>query len=678
MRIKNLTIATLGIAACCFISCKQDKTEASREHYIETKYMDQSVKPGDNFYEYAVGNWMKTAKIPGDQSYVGGFYDIVDSTKKRIRSVLEDAAKSQGKAGSIQQKVGDFYASGMDSVTINKRGAEPVKPLLVKIDAIKSVPELMKFVAEEEKNGTESLIGFMVYADQKNSAMNIAWLTQKGLGLPDRDYYFKNDKETKAIQDAYKNYLTSLFKLTGSDASTAAKNTETVYNIEKNLASSHKTNVELRDVAANYNKVTLSKIEKDQPNLNWNQFFTTLGAKVESLDMEQPAYYDKLNAMLKTVPLADWKLYLKAHSLTSYADLLSSDFEKASFEYKKVLSGQKKQKPRWELMGIAADKGLGDALGQLYVEKYFPPEAKKRMDELISNLTKAFAKRIQQLDWMSDATKKTAEEKLNAISRKIGYPDKWRDYSKVNIDKTKYFENTIACNRDNFEFQLSQLGKPVDKTLWITTPATVNAFYNPYLNDINFPAAILQYPMFDKDADDAFNYGGIGMVIGHELTHGFDDQGSQYDKIGNMKDWWSKEDKAKFNEKVKQIQKLYSGFTILNDLHVNGELTTGENIADFGGIAIAYDAFKMTEQGKGNKKIDGFTPDQRFFLAMGNAWRTKMTDELSRQLINVDTHSPDNWRVLGPLMNFEPFYKAFNVKPGDKMYKEPKDRIKIW
>ncbi len=300
------------------------------------------------------------------------------------------------------------------------------------------------------------------------------------------------------------------------------------------------------------------------------------------------------------------------------------------------------------------------------------------MDELISNLTKAFAKRIQQLDWMSDATKKTAEEKLNAIGRKIGYPDKWRDYSKVNIDKTKYFENTIACNRDNFEFQLSQLGKPVDKTLWITTPATVNAFYNPYLNDINFPAAILQYPMFDKDADDAINYGGIGMVIGHELTHGFDDQGSQYDKIGNMKDWWSKEDKTKFNEKVKQIQKLYSGFTILNDLHVNGELTTGENIADFGGIAIAYDAFKMTEQGKGNKKIDGFTPDQRFFLAMGNAWRTKMTDELSRQLINVDTHSPDYWRVLGPLMNFEPFYKAFNVKPGDKMYKEPKDRIKIW
>lgn len=303
--------------------------------------MDQSVKPGDNFYEYAVGNWMKTAKIPGDQSYVGGFYDIVDSTKKRVRSVLEDAAKSQGKAGSIQQKVGDFYASGMDSVTINKRGAEPVKPLLTKIDAIKSVPELMKFIAEEEKNGTESLIGFMVYADQKNSAMNIAWLTQKGLGLPDRDYYFKNDKETKAIQDAYKNYLTSLFKLTGSDASTAAKNTETVYNIEKNLASSHKTNVELRDVAANYNKVTLSKIEKDQPNLNWNQFFTTLGAKVESLDMEQPAYYDKLNAMLKTVPIADWKLYLKAHSLTSYADLLSSDFEKASFEYKKSCRGKR-------------------------------------------------------------------------------------------------------------------------------------------------------------------------------------------------------------------------------------------------------------------------------------------------------------------------------------------------
>jgi putative endopeptidase len=677
MKSNILSVVTLGIVGCCLISCKQNKAETAR-HYIETKYFDQSTKPGDDFYQYVNGSWMKTAKIPGDQTYIGSFYDVIDSTKIRVKSILEDAAKNESKVGSIQQKVGDFYASGMDSVTINKRGFDPVKPLLGKIDAIKSVPEFMKLVAEEEKNGTESLISFMVYADQKNSTMNIAWLTQKGLGLPDRDYYFKNDKETKAIQDAYKKYLTTLFKLTGSDNATAIKNTETVYNIEKDLASSHKTNVQLRDVAANYHKMELSKIEKDQPNLGWNQFFTTLGAKAESLDMEQPAYYDKLNSMLKTVPLSDWKLYLKVHSLTSYANLLSSDFEKASFDYKKSLTGQKKQKPRWELLGMETDKELGDALGQLYAEKYFPPEAKKRMDELITNLTKAFANRIQNLDWMSAATKKTAEEKLNAIGRKIGYPDKWRDYSKVTIDKTKYFENSIACNRNNFEFQLSQLGKPVDKTLWITTPATVNAFYNPYLNDINFPAAILQYPMFDKDADDAINYGGIGMVIGHELTHGFDDQGSQYDKIGNMKDWWLKEDKTKFNEKVKQIQKLYSGFTVLNNLHVNGELTTGENIADFGGIAIAYDAFKMTKQGKGNTKIDGFTPDQRFFLALGNAWRTKMTDEMSRQLINIDTHSPDNWRVLGPLMNFEPFYKAFNLKPGNKMYREPKDRIKIW
>jgi putative endopeptidase len=677
MKSNILSVVTLGIVGCCLISCKQNKAETAR-HYIETKYFDQSIKPGDDFYQYVNGSWMKTAKIPGDQTYIGSFYDVIDSTKIRVKSILEDAAKNESKVGSIQQKVGDFYASGMDSVTINKRGFDPVKPLLGKIDAIKSVPEFMKLVAEEEKNGTESLISFMVYADQKNSTTNIAWLTQKGLGLPDRDYYFKNDKETKAIQNAYKKYLTTLFKLTGSDNATAIKNTETVYNIEKDLASSHKTNVQLRDVAANYHKMELSKIEKDQPNLGWNQFFTTLGAKVESLDMEQPAYYDKLNSMLKTVPLSDWKLYLKVHSLTSYANLLSSAFEKASFDYKKSLTGQKKQKPRWELLGMETDKELGDALGQLYAEKYFPPEAKKRMDELITNLTKAFANRIQNLDWMSAATKKTAEEKLNAIGRKIGYPDKWRDYSKVTIDKTKYFENSIACNRNNFEFQLSQLGKPVDKTLWITTPATVNAFYNPYLNDINFPAAILQYPMFDKDADDAINYGGIGMVIGHELTHGFDDQGSQYDKIGNMKDWWLKEDKTKFNEKVKQIQKLYSGFTVLNNLHVNGELTTGENIADFGGIAIAYDAFKMTKQGKGNTKIDGFTPDQRFFLALGNAWRTKMTDEMSRQLINIDSHSPDNWRVLGPLMNFEPFYKAFNLKPGNKMYREPKDRIKIW
>lgn len=678
MKIKISYLVKCSIAAAALVSCKKNETEPKREHFIETQNIDKSVKPGDDFYDYANGSWLKTAKIPAEYSTTGSMLDVHLTIQKRLKGLLEDAAKNNSKRGSIEQKVGDFYSSGMDSATVNKRGYEPVKPLLAKIDAVKYVPELMKFIAEEEKNGTESLVNFFVYADQKNSTMNIAWLTQAGIGLPERDYYFRTDKETIGVQNAYKQYLITLFKLTGSDAETAVKNSETVYNIEKELAFSHKTAVQLRDVQANYNKVSLDKIEKDQPNIGWKAFLQNIGAKADSVDMEQPAYYAKLNAMLKTVPIADWKLYLKAHTLDSYADLLSKDFDDAAFSYDKILSGQKKQRSRWERIAGKADKSLGDALGQLYVEKYFPPEAKQKIDGLISNLVKAYSSHIQKLDWMSDATKKTAEEKLKAISRKIGYPDKWRDYSKVNIDKTKYFENSVACRRNNFDYMLSQLGKPVDKSLWDMTAPTLNAYYDPFHNDINFPAGILQYPMFDKDADDAVNYGGIGMVIGHEITHGFDDQGSQYDKDGNMKDWWAKEDKTKFGEKVQQIQKLYDSFAIFKGLNINGALTSGENIADLGGITIAYDAFKMTKQGQSNEKIDGFTPDQRFFLAYANLWRAKQTDESVRQQVQTDPHSPNKWRINGPLMNFDPFYKAFNVKPGEKMYKKPEDRIKIW
>ncbi len=683
--IKNSILCVLISLATVLNSCKQNDTETKRTHFIETEYIDNAVKPGDDFYQYANGKWLDTAKIPEEYPSAGVSMEVRLTIQKRLKDILEDAAKNDSKAGSIKQKVGDFYISGLDSTTINKRGYEPVKPLLAKIDAVNSVPSLMQIAVEETKNvydpnafTFQNLFGFLVYADQKNSTKNIAWLLQGGLGLPERDYYFRTDAATSGVQNAYKNYLTTLFKLTGSDAASAAKSTETVYNIEKELASSHKNAVELRDVLGNYNKVALEKIEKEQPNIGWKAFFTNIGAKVDSVDMEQPAYYAKLNTMLKTVPIADWKIYLKAHALSSYANLLDKNFEDAAFAYSKILSGQKKQQPRWMRISKNIDIDLGDALGQLYVEKYFPPEAKQKVDELINNIVKAYSIHIQNLDWMSDATKKTAEEKLNAISRKIGYPDKWRDYNKVNIDKSKYFENTIACNQNNFYYALSQLGKPVDKSLWGMTAPTLNAYYDPMHNDINFPAGILQFPFFDKDADDAVNYAGIGLVIGHEISHAFDDMGSQYDKIGNIHDWWTKDDKAKFNEKVVQIQKLYDGFAVFKDLHINGKLTTGENIADFGGVAIAYDAFKMTKQGKSNKKIDGFTPDQRFFLAYANSWRNKRTDEYTRQQVQTDPHSTPNWRVNGPLMNFEPFYKAFDVKPGEKMYRKPEGRIKIW
>jgi putative endopeptidase len=677
MKIKKL-LTTLGIIALCSNFYAQNKPSSTRREFIETKNIDNSIKPGNDFYDYANGNWLKTAKIPSNSNGAGSSKEVDLTTQDRLKNILQNVAENDNNTGSIQQKVGDYYASGMDSVTINKRGYEPVKLLLAKIQNINSIPSLINYVAEEEKNGTESILGFSLEPDQKNSTENIIWAVQSGIGLPERDYYFRTDKPTLAIQNAYKNYIANLFKLTGSDAATATNNAETVYNIEKDLAFSHKTAVELRDVEANYNKVSLDKIKKEQPNISWNKIFDELGVKVESADMEQPAYYAKLNEMLQSVPLSNWKLYLKAHTLNSYANLLSQSFQDANFIYIKNLTGQKVQRKRADLMAINADAELGDALGQLYVEKYFTAEAKKRIDELVTNLTTAFANRIQHLDWMSEATKKTAEEKLSAIRRKIGYPEKWRDYSKVNIDKTKFFENSVSCNRNNFDYLLSQLGKPVDKNRWEMTAPTVDAYYNPYGNDINFPAGILQYPLFDKDADDAVNYGAIGVIIGHEMTHGFDDQGSQYDKVGNINDWWTKDDKTKFNQKVVQIQKLYDTFPVFSDLNINGKLTTGENMADFGGISIAYAAFKMTKEGQSNIKIDGFTPDQRFFLSFANIWRAKFTDQSIRQKVQTDPHSTRKWRVNGPLMNFTPFYKAFDVKHGEKMYNDEKNRIKIW
>lgn len=667
----------LGALASCGVAAFTAQTGPGK-HFIQTQFIDHSVKPGDNFYNYVNGKWLDTVQIPSDKVAIGGFNTLYDETQVKLKGILKEAQKNDAVKGSIEQKVGDFYASGMDTVTIDARGYEPIKPMLAQIDAITDVSSLIEYIANRKKNGGGGLIAFGVGADEKNSSMNIAGVGQTGIGLPDRDYYFKNDAATTAIQNAYKNYITTLYTLIGADAATAAQNTDVSYGIEKQIAESHKTRVQMRDVEGNYNKIPVSKIIASQPNIHWQTYFDIIGAHIDSIDMGQPAYYDKLNAMLVSVPISDWKIYLKTRLLASCASILSKPFQDAAFNYSKILSGQKVQKPRWERIAAMTDGALGELLGQLYVKKYFPPEAKQRMDQLVSNLMKAFSNRIQHLDWMSDATKATAQDKLKAIMRKIGYPSKWRDYSKVNIDKKKYFENIIAADKNDFEFEMSQLGKPVDKTLWGMTPPTINAYYNPVNNEIVFPAGILQYPFFDKDADDAVNYGGIGMVIGHEMTHGFDDQGSQYDKEGNIHNWWTADDKAKFDTKVKQIQTLYSGFTMLDTLHVNGQLTTGENIADFGGVAIAYDAFKMTKQGQSNTKIDGFTPDQRFFLSLAQIWRSKQTDARTRQLINLDPHSPDMWRVIGPLMNFAPFYKEFNLQPGDKMYVAPDERIRIW
>ena len=676
----TFSVAAVAVASA-FAACSGTGSgdTQTRQHFIETQFIDSTVKPGDDFFRFVNGKWLDTVKIPEEKVAVGGFNKLADDNKEKLKSLLEDALKNDGTPGSIEQKVGDYFASGMDTATRDKRGYEPIKSMLVAIDAIKDVPSLLTYVTDAYKRGDHSIIGFSVGPDQKNSSMNIASFYQTGLGLPDRDYYFRTDSATVKIQQAYKTYVKTLFALTGTDDATAAKNAETVYDIEKQIAGSHKTRVQLRDVESNYNKVSVASLVSSEPNIGWTDLLKNLGASgVDSLDVGQPAYYEQLNKLLVSVPIDQWKIYLKANTIGSYGGTLSTPFTDAAFAYSKVLTGREKQEELWKRMASAVDGNLGELLGQLYVKKYFPPEAKERMDKLVSNLETAFANRIQHLDWMSDSTKATAQTKLKAIIRKIGYPTKWRDYSKVNVDKTKYFENVVSARENNYNFELSQLGKPVDKSLWYMTPPTVNAYYNPTTNEIVFPAGILQYPFFDKDADDAVNYGGIGMVIGHEMTHGFDDQGSQYDKVGNINNWWTKEDKTKFEEKVKKIQKLYDGFTVLDSLHVNGQLTTGENMADFGGVAIAYDAFKLTKQGQDTTKIDGYTPDQRFFMSLAQIWRSKYKDATIRQRINLDPHSPAEWRVLGPLMNFDAFYKAFNVQPGDKMYIAPEDRLKIW
>ncbi len=653
-------------------------TNINAQSIADIQGIDSSIKPGDNFFMFVNHKWYDTAQIPPSQAGVGAYMFMNYPQRLRLQGILDSVSKANNAEGSIEQKLGDFYASGMDTITINNRGYDPIKPLLSRIDKIRDLASLMKFVADEAKVYNTSVIAFSVSPDNKNSSINIAHISQTGIGLPERDYYFSTDPQSIAIQNAYKKYLATLFQLTGTDAATAAKDADVAYNIEKQIASSHRTNIELRDVNMNYNKMSVADLAKRQPNIDWKNLLENLGAKTDSVDVSQPAYYDKLNSLLKSVSINDWKIYLKAFSLNNYADILSKPFADADFEFNKVLSGQTVQKTRGEIMASAVDGNLGEALGQLYVKKYFTEDAKKRALELVNNVQKAYAARIDKLDWMSDSTKQKAKEKLFAMTKKIGYPDKWRDYSNVTISKNKYFENSVSAASNNYRFELAKLNKPVDKTEWMTTPSTVTAYNNPSANEIVFPAAILQPPYFDDNADDALNYGGIGMVIGHEITHTFDDQGAQYDKDGNVKNWWTKDDYAKFKAKIQQIIDLYSSFTVLDTVHIKGAMTVGENAADLSGVAVAYDAFKMTKEGQDSTKIGGFTPDQRFFISVAKIWRVKMKDEFLRLWINNNPHSPPMWRVNGPLMNSSHFYEAFHVQPGDKMYLPEDERIHIW
>ncbi len=678
---KNVPVSiALLVCSLCILCCNNAaKKEAAVVKDLTLANINSSIKPGDNFYLFANGKWYDTATILPSESRAGAGVEMYYRLKNNIKSILKTTSAAKAAAGTVQQKVGDLYASGMDTATIEAAGYKPVKPLLNEIANIADARGIITFAARQTAAGNPLLMGIYVGADEKNSSRNIAVFYQAGLGLPDRDYYFKNDAATEKITAAYKNYCSTLFALTGTDTATAAKNALTLYNLEKQMAASHRTNVALRDPQSNYNKKAVTALAKQMPVLNWPVLLNDLKIKADSLNISQPDYYAKLDELIATVPLATWKIYLQFHVLDNAAPYLSSPFVKASFNYNgKTLNGQKEMKERWEQVYGIIDENLGEALGELYVKEYFTDDAKQRMLELVNNVQKAFEMRVKKLDWMTDSTKQKAIEKSGTFIKKIGFPDKWRDYSKVNINRNDFFANVMACAANEYAYQAAKVGKPVDRTEWGMTPPTINAYYNPTFNEIVFPAGILQFPMFDKDADDAMNYGGIGMVIGHEITHGFDDQGSQYDKDGNLNNWWTKEDNEKFKAKGKQVVDLYNKFTVLDSVHVNGALTLGENMADIGGVAIAYEAFKLTKQGQDTARISGYTPDQRFFLSIAQCWRRKAKDEAMLKQINTDPHSPAMYRVWGPMMNFTPFYKAFNIQPGDKMFVAEKDRITIW
>ena len=648
---------------------------------IDISNIDKSVAPCDNFFQYASGNWMKNNPVPAAEVRWSSFNELINKNNATLRTILDDAATNAPKAtkGSNAQKVGDFYASAMDSVGIEKAGVRYLQPYLDRINNLKSLEDLQKFMASPTAHAGNAFYGGGVGQDDKNSSQYAVFLNQSGLSLPDRDYYLKDDQRSRSIRLAYETYLVNTFRRLGDAPRTAEANAKTVMRIEKRLAEASKSRVDLRDPYANYNKMTVAEANTKYPNLNIPLLLKENGAAAaQDVVVGQPDFFAELNKMLKDEPLADQKTYLRWHLVSSAVPALPKAYGDEAFRFAQTLTGAKQQQPRWKRMLGATDRSLGEAFGQLYVDKAFSPAAKARAKEMIENLRLAYAERIMATDWMSPETKAQAVKKLNAFTVKIGYPDKWKDYSELKVNRESYLQNMMAASEWANKDQWNHFGKPVDRNEWHMTPPTVNAYYNPGMNEIVFPAGILQSPFYDPQADDAVNYGAIGAVIGHEMTHGFDDQGRQYDAEGNLKDWWTKEDAEKFNARAAVVGKQFSAFSPLDSVYVNGDLTMGENLADLGGLTIAYQAFQKTKQAKEGKAIDGFTPNQRFFLSYAQVWRSNARPEFLRQQVQTDPHSPAQFRTNGPLMNMPEFFQAFGCQPGSKMMRAEGERAKIW
>jgi len=680
---QTLSIALgMVVVILAIISCGQKSGQNQTEPSLSAANMDSTVKAGDDFYQYANGGWLKNNPVPAEYSRYGVFEALQEQNYEQLKTILAEASADKNAAqGSVNQKIRDFYNSGMDTVAIEKNGITPLKAELDQIDAFASVADIQHMIIMQHASGNYPLFYFFSSQDEKNSNQVIASTYQGGLGLPDRDYYLSADARSKEIRTKYIEHMVKMFVLAGSSEEQAQKDANTIMKIETDLAKISSTRLELRDPKANYNKTDFAGLQKMAPEMDWKAYFEGINLSTNNeINIGQPKFISGMSKMLKSVPVADWKVYFRWDLINSAAPSLSSAFDTEHFAfYGTILTGAKQQKPRWKRILQKTSNSMGEALGQLYVEKYFPPQAKERMIKLVGNLRISLGERIKSLAWMTDSTKKEALAKLEKINVKIGYPDKWIDYSPLSIGTDSYYENLKNARQFAVNREIAKIGKPVDRTEWGMTPQTVNAYYSPNMNEIVFPAAILQPPFFFMDADDAVNYGAIGMVISHEMTHGFDDQGRQYDKDGNLHDWWLADDSKNFEMQTKVLVDQFDNYTMLDSLHVDGKLTLGENIADLGGMNVAYNGLMKALEGKNkDEKIDGFTESQRFFLSYAQVWRANVRDEETMRRLKEDVHSPSVARVNGIVYNLPFFYEAFNIQPGDKRYIAPEKRANIW
>jgi putative endopeptidase len=668
-------------AACCvfFYACSSNKDQPAQDFLA--KNLDTTVNPSEDFFQYANGGWIKKNEIPGSESSWGVGQLVQNDIYERLKIINEKASAEGAKKGSISQKVGDFWYSGMDSAGAEKDGLKPLQPFLQNISAIQSLAQLIDVVADMHRKGAVVMFSDGVGQDDKNSEANAYFINQGGLGMGNRDYYFDNDEKSVNVRRAYQVYVETTFRQLGDDVATAAQNTAKLMQLETKLAKASRKLADLRDPYKNYNKMHVSALQANSPLFNWTVYFDKIGIrKLDSVIVGQPEFVAAFNTELNKTPITDWKNYLRFHLIRRNAGSLDSTSFMNAFRYQQAVRGTKEPKPRWKRVLDAQESVMGEALGQLFVKEYFNEKAKERYTKLVENIRDAYRERIAKLTWMSDSTKQRAYSKLARISKKVGYPDKWRDFSSLEIDRGPFVLNMIRAREWWFQIDIDKLGKPVDRTEWEMSPQTYNAYYNPSNNEIVLPAGIFAVPgVKDEQLDDAFVYGYAGAsTIGHEITHGFDDQGRQYDEAGNLKNWWTEADGKQFTERAKKIIQQYNEFIPVDTLHVNGDATQGENIADLGGLLIGLDAFKKTDAYKKGEKIGGLTPLQRYFLGYAYGWMYQTRKESIASQLKTDVHSPERERVNGPMVNIPEFYEAFGIKSGSKMYRVDSLRVNIW